>query len=122
MKDCQLEQKARMRYGVSNVFGLHSGLTDETRSYLGELSRILKPDGLAYIVEWITPRNTVWLQREEFEKYGLEKEETYTQDKLLEFIDKFGITRTVSKHLKPGLILVDVVSFNSYVLVLKKTT
>ena len=105
---------------VSNVFGLHSRPTDKTREFLRELSRGLKTDGIAYIVEWYSPRNSIWLQSEEFEQYGLETEEIFTQEKLLEFIDKFGITQNVSKHLKPGSIPVNVIPFNSFVIVIKK--
>lgn len=106
---------------VSNVFGLHGKLTDETRDYLRELSRVVKPDGSVYIVEWYTPRGTVWLQSEQLEQYGLETEEIFTQEKLLEFIDKFGITRNVSEHLKQGFIPVEVSPLTSFVLSLKKS-
>ena len=106
---------------VSNVFGLQAKPTNTTKNYFNELSRVLKPDGRIYIVGWYTPRDSAWLQKEDMAQYNLQTEDIFDQEKLLEFIDRFGITENVSKYLKVGDIPQDVIPFKSFVMVLKKT-
>ena len=95
--------------------------TNTTKNYFNELSRVLKPDGRIYIVGWYTPRDSAWLQKEDMAQYNLQTEDIFDQEKLLEFIDRFGITENVSKYLKVGDIPQDVIPFKSFVMVLKKT-
>ena len=117
--DClPIASKSTHEVWLANVFTHGINRHEDTDSQFGELFRILKPNGRIFIVETITPG--IWLLKENFSRFGLEVEAELKGCGMVDFIVQQGINQKFSRELLTDFLSCGEVSFQPFVLVLKK--